>query len=103
MNCQQKIINLMTICRKAGKLIIGFDAAKNAVSDGSACCILISEDISDNTLKKIMNISGSIPVIKTGMKCSEAELYFNRKAAVAAVCDKGFARRFGELASQIKD
>ena len=31
MNSQQKIINLLIICRKAGKFVIGFDAVKEAV------------------------------------------------------------------------
>ena len=33
MNSQQKTVNLLSICRKAGRLIIGFDAVKDAVTE----------------------------------------------------------------------
>ena len=52
MNSQQKIINLLTICRKAGKLVIGFDAVKEAVYGGNASCVITASDISVKTLRK---------------------------------------------------
>lgn len=98
MNSQQKIINLITICRRAGKLETGFDASKNSVSDGRACCILVSADISKNTLKKIMNICGTaVKVIQLDIDSDMLEIYLGRKTAVASVCDRGFAGRFAEL------
>ena len=42
MNYQNKILNLLTICRKAGKLILGFDAVKEAVLAGKAESVLVT-------------------------------------------------------------
>ena len=62
MNSQQKTVNLLSICRKAGRLIIGFDAVKNAVTEGDVSCVLVSEDISHKTLRKL-NISVEIQTL----------------------------------------
>lgn len=53
MNSQQKIINILTICRKAGKIIPGFDAVKDAIYEGNVSCVVVTEDISDKTLKEV--------------------------------------------------
>ena len=59
MNSQQKTVNLLSICRKAGRLIIGFDAVKDAVTEGDVSCVLVSEDISQKTLKEIKYFCGN--------------------------------------------
>lgn len=106
MNWQQKIINLMTICKKSGKLVTGFDAVKNSFLDGKVYCVIVAADISENTLKKVNIIckafsKRSVPLIKTILTVEEMELYLCKKVAVAAVCDKGFAQRFIELNEEV--
>ena len=53
MNSQQKTINLVSICRKSGKIIAGFDAVKDAAMEGNISCVLVTEDISMKTLKEV--------------------------------------------------
>ena len=81
MNSQQKTVNLLSICRKAGRLIIGFDAVKNAVTEGDVSCVLVSEDISHKTLKEIKYFCGN---------------------SNTAVTDFGFGKRFSELGTLIQ-
>lgn len=102
MNWQQKTINLLTICKKSGKLVIGFDAVKNSFLEDKVFCVLVAKDISENTLKKVSIICKAfskrdVPIIKTSLTVDELEVYLRQKMAVAAVCDKGFAKRFAEL------
>ncbi|MGN0604918.1 MAG: L7Ae/L30e/S12e/Gadd45 family ribosomal protein [Oscillospiraceae bacterium] len=102
MNWQQKTINLLTICKKAGKLVIGFDAVKASFFEDKVFCVLVAKDISENTLKKITIIckafaKRNVPIIKTSLTVAELETYLGQKMAVAAVCDRGFAKRFAEL------
>jgi len=102
MNWQQKMINLLTMCRKSGNLTIGFDASRDCILDGNAFCILTAKDISPNTFNKISRIcemfaAGKVPVLKTDLTVAEMEQYLCQKVAVAAVCDRGFAARFEEL------
>ena len=83
MNSQQKIINLLTICRKAGKLVIGFDAVKEAVYGGNASCVITASDISAKTY--------------SGLDSDEFYDAVGKKVVVAAVCDYGFAVKFKSL------
>lgn len=103
MNWQQKMINLLTMCRKSGYLTLGFDASRDCVLDGKASCIIVANDISPNTLKKMENICNmfsakKVPVVQIDLSVREMEKYLCQKVAIAAVCDKGFAGRFQELA-----
>ena len=43
----EKCRNLLTICRKAGKLEAGFARAKDAIQGGYAACILLTADLSE--------------------------------------------------------
>lgn len=73
MNSQQKIINLLTICRKAGKLVIGFDAVKEAVYGGNASCVITASDISAKTLKEVKFFcnNSAVDVVYSGLDSDE--------------------------------
>jgi ribosomal protein L7Ae-like RNA K-turn-binding protein len=102
MNSNQKIINLLTICRRANKLVFGFDAVKDSVRDKTACCVITAEDISPKTLKEIKFFceSSGIPVICRGFISEQLMYAVGKKSVVAGVCDQGFAGRFIELSQQ---
>jgi len=95
----QKIVNLLTVCRRAGKAVLGFDAAVAEIKTGKALRILLAEDISPKTEKEIRFIctKHNTEVDKTEITAEEFERCLNKKVAVIAVCDAGFAERFGEL------
>ncbi len=103
MNCQSKIINLLTVCRKAGKLILGFDVVKEAVVGGKADCVLVTRDISPKTLKEAEFYCSkkNIQIIKLSCDMDTFVSIFKRKIAIMAVNDKGFTKRIIELS--IKD
>lgn len=88
-----KILNLLMICRKAGKLILGFDSAKDAVLSGNAKCIVLTCDISEKTMENIefQCRRKDIPVLKTELAMKDIYEKLGRKSGILAVCDKGFA------------
>lgn len=102
MNFQQKIINLLTICRRAGKTVIGFDAVCDAVKDKKADCVMTAVDISANTFKEVSFICDKygVEIIPLDLKKSEIGDYIGKAVAVIAVCDKGFSERFKELSQK---
>ena len=106
MNSEQikKTANLLTVCIKAGKTVLGFDAAVEAVKSKNAYCVLTAGDISEKTLKEAAFFCGKsgIPVIRTGISKSEMSVYTGRTTAVIAVCDKGFADGFKKIADAEK-
>lgn len=105
MNSQQKTVNLLSICRKAGRLIIGFDAVKDAVTEGDVSCVLVSEDISQKTLKEIKYFCGNsnTDIIGIDMDSVDMHTLLGKKVVVAAVIDFGFGKRFSELGTLIQD
>ncbi len=94
----QQTLNLLTICRKAGKLILGFDPVRDAVKSKQAFCVLLAADASPKTAKEAVFFCGGVVPLYTVPVSAEALAgCFHRKVAVMAVCDAGFARRFGTL------
>ena len=41
-----KLMNLLTMSRKAGKAALGFDPMKEALASGKAAAVFISQDLS---------------------------------------------------------
>lgn len=97
-----KIMNLLTICRKAAKLTTGFDSVKESLMDGSAELVLLTGDVSPKTEKEIRFFADkkNIAVLRTDISMEEMYGGIGKKAAVMSVCDKGFAEKFTELASE---
>ena len=54
----EKCRNLLTICRKAGKLEAGFARAKDAIQGGYAACILLTADLSENNTSQSYRRTG---------------------------------------------
>lgn len=103
MNSVQKIINLLTICRRAGKLTIGFDAVSDAVKNKKAFCVMTASDISDNTLKEISFVCSkyNVKIIPACLTKEELQFYLGKFTAVIAVCDRGFADGFTSIAENL--
>lgn len=87
------ITGLLTICRKAGKLVMGFDPMKDALAGGKACAVIIASDISPKTEKEVRFFSGkqNVPVARTAMTLDEVYYALGKKAGILTICDKGFA------------
>lgn len=97
---KQKIINLLTICIKAGKTVKGFDSVCSAIKENTVRCVMTASDISDKTLKEISFVCGkyNIPIVAAELTKEEFALYTGKQTAVFAVCDTGFADGFLKIA-----
>ena len=97
-----KIFNLLTICRKAAKLTMGFDASKEAVMTDKAKLVLTTADISPKTEKEIRFFADkkNVPVIKTDISIDEMNVGLGKKVGLIAVCDEGFSKKLSELTAE---
>lgn len=104
MNSQQKTINLLSICRRADRLIMGFDAVKDAVIEGDVSCVLVTEDISQKTLKELKFFCGNSNTDIIGIDMDSGDMFnvLGKEVVVVAVADFGFGKRFRELGKLIK-
>ena len=94
-----KLTGILSICRKAGKLILGFDPTKEALEKKKVCCVLTAADISPKTNKEVCYFCEkySVPVSAMPLTKDDMERLVGRKTAVAAVTDSGFSNRIRQL------
>lgn len=99
MNSQQKIVNLMTICRKSGLLTLGFDAVKEKAFEGEASCVIVTEDISQKTLKEVRFFckNCNIDIVQLEIDSSDMLDMVGKEVVVASVESAGFAAKFRTL------
>lgn len=102
---KEKAINLLTMCRRAGKLTLGFDASMDSVKAGVAPVAVIADDISAKTVKEVRFICGrnNAKVLKGGILTEDFFTLFHKTYGVAAVCDKGFAKKLCEYLDESEE
>jgi len=84
------------LCRKAGKLEIGFDAVVEAMKKGVAAGVLISTDLSAKTLKEIKFYADKYKteVLSAPADMDEIKAILGKHAGVMAVTDDGLFTLF---------
>ena len=99
---KSKIFGLLTICRKAGRLVTGFDMSAETLGKGKAELVILASDISPKTEKEIRFFAAkkNVNVLKSDIPMNEIGLTPGRNTAVITICDSGFAARFTELLSR---
>lgn len=90
-----KLMNLLTICRKAGQLELGFDPMKEALSGGKAQAVIIASDISAKTEKEVRFFADKkkVPAVKSEITIEDAYRGLGKKAGIFTICGSGFAEK----------
>lgn len=91
---KDKLLSLLGICRKAGKLESGFDVAAESVKKRKAALVLTAADLSPKSRKEIEFIAARehIEVISVPASIDEIGGKTGRRAGVLTVMDKGLAQ-----------
>lgn len=99
-----KLLGLLSLCRKAGKLRIGFTPVQESVEAGEARLVLFAADFSPRSRKRMEQVlleCGSPPPDRTtGLTMNEISQVCGKPAGVVAVADDGFAAGIGKLMSR---
>ena len=88
-----KAYSMISLANKAGKLVTGEDAVRNSIRNGRVKLVIISEDASDNTKKRMSNSAEfySIPFIVWGLK-DEFNISLGKSArSVLGITDESFS------------
>lgn len=93
-----KILNLLGIARRAGKIISGEGIVLNAVKKGKVKFLLIASDAGAATTKKFINKTNyyQIPVNDKLTK-SDISDAIGQSRTIVGITDNGFARKLNEL------
>lgn len=93
-----KLLGLLGICRKAGKIKLGFDPAAAALGR-DAQALLFTADVSPKTKARLLKKAEGLPVKALELCETSDDLYYaiGKRVAVMAITDKGLAERAAEL------
>ena len=87
-----KIMFALSLAKKSGKLIYGFDPVKQAVSDKTAKMVFVTSDTSEKTLKRVYQFcEGIIEVQVISLTQFEVSQITNKLTGVFAVVDENIA------------
>ena len=90
---QNKILSLVGLAMKAGKVVSGEFSTERAVKTGEACMVVVSAEASDNTRKKFENMCTyyKVPVYFYGTKEELGTAMGKEFRASLAVTDAGLS------------
>ena len=94
-----KISGFLGICRKAGKLVMGFDMTVDAMQKCTAEMVLLTSDCSERTARNMKRIAvdTETPIYILPLTMDEISYAVAKRAGVFAVCDSGFANKIKQL------
>lgn len=99
----EKLLQMLGIARRAGKLSLGHDAAKTAVTSSKARLCILASDASERLEREFANLSSSarnpLPVVRLKESMEQLHKSIGAKAGVLTVNDEGFANRLQELST----
>ena len=90
---QNKLLSLIGIAMKAGKLVSGEFSTETAIKSGKAYLVIITGDASKNTVKKFTNSCAfyNVPILTISTKEELGAAIGKQQRSSTAVLDEGFA------------
>lgn len=98
MNNKQRVLNLMGMAQRAGKLTTGEALVLKAIRSGQAEVVILALDASDNARKQFLNKCEyyDVPLI-TSFSRQEISHALGKDRTVCALLDKGFVHSLQKL------
>lgn len=91
-----KLLSLLGLCRRAGRLSCGHDAALGSIRSGGACLCFLSSDASarlkSETERELEMAKADIPLFVLSSTMDEIGYATGLRSAVLTVNDSGFAQ-----------
>lgn len=92
-NDRDPLLGALGICRKAGKLLHGYDRVEEAVLQGKAYLVLLACDASERTKQHMQDTCRDIvPCAEMPLSGDDLRMLTPKPAAVFAVTDENLAR-----------
>ena len=88
-----KVLSLLGLARRAGRLEAGFDACRESARAGKAALLVAAGDVSEKTFKNLRYEAqrAGIEAVRLQTAMEELGRACGVRAGVVAVADKGFA------------
>lgn len=97
-----RILSVLSLAQKAGRVASGEFAVEQSVKEGSACLVIVAEDASENTKKKMTNMTDyyEVPLSFYADKEQLGGCIGKEYRSMVAVKDPGFADSIRKKLSQ---
>ncbi|EKK20219.1 ribosomal protein L7Ae family protein [Fructilactobacillus florum 8D] len=93
-----KVVNLLGIARRAGKIISGEEIVLAGIKNGSVAFLFLASDAGLATAKKIQNKCQYYQIPScTALSKAALSTAIGQQRTIVAVTDQGFARKINEL------
>lgn len=94
-----RLMSLLGIARRAGKITMGNDAVKGSMVNGESALVLLTSDVSERTAKGIINFAEScgVNIIKINQSMDEVFMSLGKQVGILSINDSGFAKKVCSL------
>ncbi|MBQ4313746.1 MAG: ribosomal L7Ae/L30e/S12e/Gadd45 family protein [Clostridia bacterium] len=94
-----RILSLLGLMRRAGRLTLGFDAVCDSVKKGDSSLVVTAKDISDGSLRKLRNNLDGLGTEIVGIPYAMEDIgaALSKKVRIISINDSGFAERLMQL------
>ena len=84
-----KQLSILSLSRRAGKLVLGFDKAKEAILKGQVPCVFVTQDLSPKTQKEVEFLCGSrgVPVVPLAVEMDQVKAQVGKRSGVLLILD----------------
>jgi ribosomal protein L7Ae-like RNA K-turn-binding protein len=106
MTDKERVFGMIGLASRAGKIASGSDAVTGQIRSGNVKLLIITKDISSNSLDKILrNITGKdeIPCYSFGSSEELGDALGKPARTVAAITDKSFADGISAILDKINE
>lgn len=99
-----KLLSMLGIARRAGRLSMGHDMAAKSIASGKARLLLFANDISERAKKDMLFFiekqRRDIPVVNLTQSIDEIHFALGYKAGIITVDDENFAKKIESLLNE---
>lgn len=94
-----RILSLLGICRRAGKLVIGADPSVESILKHKSMLIIYASDFSPKSSKPVLEAAhkNNVKTLKINRNKDELSFALGKLCGVLSVEDKGFADKLTKL------
>lgn len=100
-----RLLSLLGLARRAGRLTLGNDAAISSVVDGVSALILLADDLSPRTVKGVEQAAeeASVEVVRIAQTMDEISIALGKRCGVVSIDDAGFAKKARTLITMSRE
>lgn len=90
-----RLLNFLGICKRAGALLSGAETVEKAVEENKALLALYASDVSENSLKRVLKAAQDRQVPARRLPRTKEELSFalGKHCGIVCVTDAGFQKK----------